>query len=412
MRICDIAQFHSPLSGGVKRYLADKRRALAAIPRAHHILVIPSHRDAVTRECGATTWEVRSPRLIGSASYRLLLARRRILDIVESEKPDLIEVGDPYRSAWIGREAARRIGIPVVANYHSDFPHALGRTLEQIVGTPGRWLLGAPINGYLRHLYNRMDVTVAATSKVCANLGAMGIQRVVRIPLGTDTAVFGPRDSRERVRAELGLLPEERLLLFVGRLAREKNIRELIGALDRIPAGLPPRRLLLVGDGELRAFVEAEARRRDDLIVLPYCDSADRLAELYSAADLFVHAGTWETFGLAAVEAQACGTPVMLVRGGGLEDATSGEPRPCVATDASSPGLAAAMAERLPLTESAPARLERHARIARQFSIASTFRSMFALYRHLIAGGTAESFAYEPTPTHELASAPLQPARS
>jgi alpha-1,6-mannosyltransferase len=411
MRICDIAQFHSPLSGGVKRYLADKRRSLAGVPGAHHVLVIPSHRDAVTREPGATTWEIRSPRLIGSASYRLLLARRRILSIVKHERPDLVEVGDPYRTAWIGLDAARANGVPVVANYHSDFPRALGRTLEQFAGAPGRWLLEAPIDRYLRHLYERMDVTVAATSRVCAQLGELGIPRVVRIPLGTDTGVFHPRDSRERVRAELGLRSDERLLLFAGRLAREKNIRELVAALDRIPAGLPPRRLLLVGDGELRGFVEAEARRRDDLIALPYCDSADRLAELYSAADLFVHAGTFETFGLAAVEAQACGTPVLLVRDGGLEDATAGEPRPCIAADAGSRSLAAAIAERLPGTETAQARLERHARIARRFSIASTFRCMFALYRHLIAGGTAETFAYEPIRTHELASESLQPAR-
>jgi len=407
VKICDIAQFYSPLSGGVKRYLMDKQRSLAARPGAHHVLVVPSHRDAVTRTAASTLHEIRSPRLPGSHSYRLLIARRRILDIARAEQPDLIEVGDPYRTAWIGLEAGREIGVPVVAFYHSDFPRAIGRTIRRFAGdTIQRWISG-PVQRYVARLYNRMDATVVSTRRLELILGACGIERLVQVPLGTDLRTFRPRGSRERVRAELGLPGEARLLLFVGRLAREKNIRHLVAALDHIGPDAAAHRLVLVGDGELRPFVEREAGRRANLLWLPYCESGQKLAELYSAADLFVHPGRYETFGLVAIEAQACGTPVLVVREGGVEEAIEGEASPIIARDGSPFALGRAIAQFLHVGDTQQARAARRQRIQRHHCGERTFDRMLALYEHLIARRPVSAFAPPPPLSHELPSSTL-----
>lgn len=407
MKICDIAQFYSPLSGGVKRYLSDKQRFLAARPGHHHVLIIPSHRDAITRTSASTLYEVRSPRLIGSRSYRLLVARERILQAVRAERPDLIEVGDPYRTAWIGLEAGREIGVPVVAYYHSDFPRAIHRTIERFAGEWAGQKLAGAIQRYLVRLYNQMAATLVSSRRLKVVLEVTGIERVVQVPLGTDLNAFRPSPARDRVRHDLGIEPECRLLLFVGRIAREKNIRQLVASLDLLPADCPPHRLILVGDGELHDFVVKEAARRRDLTWLPYCESAQRLAELYSAADLFVHPSKSETFGIVALEAQACGTPVLVVREGGVEEAIEGEQPPLVARDGSAAGLAAAIDRALRVDDSAARRAARRRRIESRFSIESTFERLLALYAHLHAGRPIAGFPAEPVGDHELSRPPV-----
>ncbi len=396
MRICDIAQFYSPLGGGVKRYLSDKQRYLAAHGNSRHILIIPSHRDAVTRGATATIHEVKSPRLPGSLSYRLLVAKERILRAVAAEKPELIEVGDPYRTAWIGLEAGRRMQVPVVAYYHSDFPRAIGRTVRRFLGRRLEGFVSGPVQSYVVRLYNHMTATVVSSRRLCDILETTGVQRIVHVPLGTDLHTFYPRPSRDRIRDELGLSPETKLLLFVGRIAREKNIRNLIGSLDLIPASAPRHHLLLVGDGELHDFVTREAAERANVSWLPYCESAQRLADFYSAADLFVHAGKYETFGIVALEAQACGTPVLVVREGGVEEATDGEQPPLQARDGSALGLAAAIHRFLRQGDTPERRAARRARIERRFSIDGTFERMLALYGHLIARRPVAEFPAEP----------------
>lgn len=385
MIVCDITQFYSPLGGGVKRYLTDKRHRLARIPDGRHVLIVPSRRDHITRKANSTVIEIRSPRLPGSKSYRILLAHRRILAAVARERPDIIEVGDPYRTAWIGLDAGRRLGVPVVAFYHSDFPRALERTIARFSGPLAARALSAPIRRYLRRLYNRMDATVVAAGRLAGTLQAQGWRNIAHIPLGTDPALFCPRDSAARIRTEFGLRPDTRLLLFIGRLAREKGIRQLVTALDLLPPDGPPCHLALVGDGELADWVHTEAGHRSNLTWLPYCESAERLADLYSAADWFVHAGRWETFGIVSLEAQACGTPVLAVRGGGLEESLSTEPAPLFADDNSPAALARAIATALGRPAATPAeRAARHRAIAEHFSVDRTFDRLFELYRQLI----------------------------
>lgn len=397
MKICDLTQFYSPLGGGVKRYISDKQRHFAKESDLEHVLIIPSARDEITTGPITRVYEVKSPRLIGSRSYRILMNRKRILEIIEKERPDLIEIGDPYRTAWIGLEAARKIGVPVISFYHSDFPRAFGRTIERFLGRPIERMISHWIDRYVVGLYNRMDATVVATRRLCDALTFCGIKRVINIPLGTDVVTFSPQPSRERIRRELGLDAKAPLLLFVGRIAREKNIRQLVGMLDHLPDRLRSAHLLLIGDGELGDWVKKQTETRTNLTWLPYSESSVQLAELYSAADLFIHPGIWETFGIVSLEAQSCGCRVIGIAGGGLEESLAGETPLILARDATGASIAEAIARALDLGETDTEREVRSARLRENFSIETTFIRMTALYRHLIAGKKAETFEI---PTH------------
>lgn len=388
MRIVDLVQFYSPISGGVKRYIEGKARHLEALPGWEHILIVPSGRNATTWAARRSVYEIRAPRVPGTRSYHMLLWAGGIPSILDRVRPDLIEVGDPYRGAWIGLRQARRRGIPVVAFYHSDYPRAVGRTVLKYFGPLGP-ACEPPISRfsqwYVRRLYSRMDATIVSTRRFYETLQGVGLANLVHIPLGTDCACFRPRpEDALRLRADLGLAPEEKLLLYVGRLGREKGIKGLVGMMELL-GPQPPVRLRVIGDGEHRDFVRRAAARDPRISWGRHCESRDELAGWYSAADLFVHAGNNETFGLVSIEAQACGLPVLAVRGGGLDETLDGEAHPHFAASPAPADLAEAVRRALQRVEPPEARLARRERIAARYGAEATYGALTALYARLHA---------------------------
>jgi alpha-1,6-mannosyltransferase len=168
-------------------------------------------------------------------------------------------------------------------------------------------------------------------------------------------------------------------------------MRELIVMMDHLAPEGGPLHLLLVGDGELRHDVQADVRGRRDITWLPYLEDSERLADLYSAADLFVHAGVNETFGLVSLEAQACGTRVLAVRGGGLDETLAGEFPQIMAVDARGASFADAVRCIRQLHETEADRHRRRERIVNTFSWQRTYSQLTALYGHLGAGRSVES---------------------
>jgi alpha-1,6-mannosyltransferase len=386
VKVCDIVQFYGSLSGGVKRFIQDKMRFFAGTEDIEHIVIVPARRQAITREWNSRVYGIASLPLVGSQSYRMLLNRKAILDIIQRERPDVLEVGDPYRAAWIAEEARRIHHIPVVAYYHSDFPRALGRTLRRFAGPLAERICNRHIERYLTGLYNRLDATVVASDWCRNHLQEIGVNRVIRIPLGTDTEVFAPRDSREMILGELGLNHEARLLLYCGRLAREKNIRRLLEMIDLVAERHPLAHLLLVGDGELRHMVQGHARRNPRVSWRPYCEDVARLCDLYSAAELLVHGGQIETFGLVSIEAQACGTPVIAVRRSGISETIVDQEPLTMAVDARPESLAEAVIQGLDRPRAPGHRQRRREQIRQRFCWRHTYQQLSTLYRFLSAG--------------------------
>jgi alpha-1,6-mannosyltransferase len=394
MKICDVVQFYSPIGGGIRRYLDEKVRHFSGLAGLEHIAIVPSHRDAVSTRYHTRFYEVKSPPLIGSLGYRALLGRRRIISIIEQERPELIEVGDAYLSAWFCLEAARRSDIPIVGFYHSEFPRALGRTIGRFSNGRAERAASKWTNRYIRTLYNRMSATIVASRSMEMVLNTCGIQRIVRIQLGTDTNIFRPSNGADLVRDKVGVDKDAMLLVYVGRLAREKHIRALIHMMNYLGTEPGPSgryHLMLVGDGELRGYVRKMAHERRDLTWHRYCDSPQLLAAYYTAADLLVHAGQYETFGITSLEAQACGTRVLGVRGGGMDETLEGE-NPLVMAASTHPRDLAEGVRRIRMLDNSQSPEERRHRIVSNFSISSTFDRLIRFYAHLLDRGPVDAF--------------------
>ncbi len=169
---------------------------------------------------------------------------------------------------------------------------------------------------YARALYRRLDATVSPSPAMAARLRAIGIEAAC-IPLGVDLDLFHPARRDPELRRGLGATDHDLLLVYAGRLDRERRPDLLMDAFERLPAGLRAA-LVLVGDGPLRDALAERARRHGRARVLPFEPDRARLAMLLASADLYVSAMPHETFGLAVVEAQACGLPVVGVRSGAM----------------------------------------------------------------------------------------------
>lgn len=306
--VVDATMFWSATSGGVRRYLRAKGQWMAHHEAWRHTIAAPSTSDpSVQRLPGMA--------LPGSGGYRLPWQRAALTDRLAGLSPDLIEAGDPYRLAWAALDAGQRCHVPVVAFCHSN----IERLAATLAGPRLARVAAGAARRYAGHLYREFDLVFAPSEAMREHLLDWGVPKVVHQPLGVDTEVFHPSRADPAWRASLNLPEGTRLLVYAGRFAPEKNLDVLAAAVDR----LGPRHVLLaLGAGPTPP-------RGDRVIVRPFIGDSTQLATVLASADAFVHAGDQETFGLAALEAMACGTPVVACAAEGLAelvDASVGMP--------------------------------------------------------------------------------------
>lgn len=221
-------------------------------------------------------------------------------------KPDIIHVMNPTFIGAVGTIMAQIGNVPLVGSVHMDID-------TYVTQYAGAW--GLPIAwAYFRLWHNRARINLAPSTATLQQITAHGIQRGQHWQRGIDLTRFRriPRNHALRQRLTNNH-PDDLLLLYVGRLSKEKGVQQL-HALCKIPGV----RLALVGGGPQavdmqRFFADTEALFTGIL-------TGEDLIEAYAAADVFVFPSQSETFGLAPLEAMACGLPVIAPFAGGLRD--------------------------------------------------------------------------------------------
>lgn len=318
MKLCDLTQFYSPLSGGVKRYAHEKINYIQnSAANDEHVLIVPDAETKVTNVGRSRIYSIHSPLLSRTSRYRALVNLRAVEAVFERERPDLIEVGDPYQTAWKAIASGEALRIPVIGFYHSHFPEAYLRSTQKFLGATATEMMVDAASRYVRKLYNCFEATLVPSAQLARVLVDWGVRNVRAVDLGVNTEVFrADPDDRAETRGDLGVEAEQRLLLYVGRLAPEKNVQTLFAAFELLARRRPNCfHLMVIGDGAQRATIQRLKALTGAVTWQPYCTDSAELARHYRAADLFVHPGIQETFGFVALESQACGTPVVGISG-------------------------------------------------------------------------------------------------
>jgi alpha-1,6-mannosyltransferase len=383
--LCDLVQFHSPISGGIRRYLSDKAKTLQNFPGIEHHLVIPGAEDRDWTEGKTHYHSIRSPMLPGSKSYRSFHSTSRIHKILDRIQPDLIEVADPYQSAWAAIHWAESHPCKVLLFYHSDYPRAWHRVLRRIRLGGVAQLYQYLVDAYLKRTFGRVDAIACSTEKYERYWSARLDKPVLNTPLGFDPQHFHPVENSSWVKESIGIPPERPLALFVGRLAPEKRLPLLLKAHERLLQRMPYAELLIVGDGEESQHLQELARQLNLRVHWkPFCSDPATLAAYYSACDVLAHPGRNETFGLSVTEALACGTPVVAFLQSGLESACRlVEPNHLV-RDSDLDGFAESMRHCMNQARSWKQRWQQHEAIKAQASLDRTIPQMLAHYRELL----------------------------
>ncbi len=309
LRIVRLANFVTPVSGGLRTAL---RHLGAGYLAAGHepVLIVPGpRRREETTEQGLVI-TLPGPVLPGSGGYRVLTDRRAVARTLASLAPDRLEVSDRTTLRWTG-DWARRHGVRSAMVSH-----------ESATGLLRTWgLPGAPARALADRLNSRTaqgyDTVVCTTDWAAAEFRRIGAGQVVRAPLGVDLELLHPHRfaaNRERSRARYAGRGQV-LLVLCSRLSAEKRPERALDALAELRRRGTPAVLTVAGTGPLLPRLAARARReRLPVRFLGHVGGRETLAELLACADVVLAPGPVETFGLAAMEALACGTPVAVSR--------------------------------------------------------------------------------------------------
>ncbi len=387
MKICDLTQFYSPVSGGVKRYLAEKSAYLSTRTGHRHVLVVPGETTSVRDDGPTRTYTIHSPLISRTSRYRALINLGAVERVLEAERPDIIESGDPYQIAWKALASGKALGIPVVGFYHSHFPEAYFRTVSKFFGQTATAMVMDAARRYVRALYRRFARTLVPSAPLAAVLADWGVPNVAAVDLGVDPTVFHPGDEQggPSARAEMKLPPDTKLLLYVGRLSHEKNTQTLFAAFHRLCRRNAGKfHLLVIGDGQQRKLVKALRDKTGAVTWHPYCSNPQELARFYRAADLFVHPGVQETFGLVTLESQACGTPVVGIRGSYMDRIVFSSLGSWAAENR--PESLANAIEHMSHTDLRAIGLRSSRMVAERYNWTHVFDRLFGIYAEVIAG--------------------------
>ena len=223
---------------------------------------------------------------------------------------DLVHIHTPFLAHYAGVQFARRARIPVVETYHTFFEEYL----HHYVPLLPRWLGRRLARALTRAQCAQVDAIIAPSQPMRAMLEQIGVRVPVRvIPTGLPADRF-VRGDGARFRQQHGIPAQRPLLLYVGRVAHEKNIGFLLESFCIVRRARPDALLVIAGEGPARAALGIQAERLGlgrAVIFVGYLDRQQALADCYAAAAVFVFASRTETQGLVLLEAMAQGCPVV-----------------------------------------------------------------------------------------------------
>ncbi len=309
MKILMISDVYFPRVNGVSTSIGTFRHELARL--GHQVdLIAPDYPAGCAPEDGI--YRVRSravprdpeDRAMSLAGVRALHSR------LAGGGYDLVHVQTPFIAHYAGLAIARRLGVPCIETYHTFFEEYL---FHYVPFLPRNWMR-ALARRFSRAQGGSVDALVVPSPAMRDALSAYGVTAPMHvIPTGIRAAEFRGGDGA-RFRVWLDIPADAPLMLFVGRVAHEKNIGFLLRAFSRALAYMPKMMLVVAGEGPAESSLRRLAdqlRIAKSMRFVGYLDRKNALLDCYRAADAFVFASRTETQGLVLLEAMAMGLPVI-----------------------------------------------------------------------------------------------------
>lgn len=228
---------------------------------------------------------------------------------LEEFSPDIIHVATPFNMGLCGVYLAKKLSIPLVGSYHTDFDHYL-KFYDLKFFSKILWK-------YMNWFHKPFKKLFVPSNETLTQLKYHGFTNLEVWPGGVDCQLFHPFYEKQAIREQWGI-SKKYLLTYVGRLAPEKDVNTLLEVAKSLPAEINEEvQWFVIGDGPQREELQIEAP--ENMTLTGYL-TGEQLAEIYSASDLFVFPSPTETFGNVVIEALASGTPAITANSGGVKN--------------------------------------------------------------------------------------------
>ncbi len=319
MRIIIETLSYPPNVSGVAVFVSQLSESFAQAGHDVHIITTNNHLKTVSERRGnLTVHRLRSfPNPIRRGFYLPWMVRRLVSQLIEEIQPDVIHVNDPMATSRYLQAAGDRLGIPTIVSNHFGMEYVLA-----YVPKFSRRLIQAYIRQWMIRFYNQCDRVVAPSESALRALKKLGVTAPLQaVSNGVDLHrffIYFPLDEYRQKYA----LPDRPLVLYVGRIDKDKSIPVLLKAFEKVSQETNAQ-LVLVGSGsKAKALLKpARAVLGDRLRWLgPINHESDDLVALYQLADIFVMPSAIETQSISTLEAMAAGRPVVAANGGALPE--------------------------------------------------------------------------------------------
>jgi glycosyltransferase involved in cell wall biosynthesis len=293
MRYAIVTETYPPEINGVALTVQGLELGLRA--RGHEVLLVrPRQQDEV--RAGSDTLLVRGAGLPRYPGLKFgFPATKSLLELWTTCPPDAIYVATEGPLGWSALRAARKLGIPAATGFHTRF--------DQYMRDYGMPFLESTALRWMRRFHNGGDATLVPTRELAEFLQSQNFKQVVRLARAVDADQFSPDRRDAALRRSWGLDEADLAVIYLGRIAPEKNLDLAVRAFRELQRDRPDARFVWVGDGPAR---EKLAQEHPDFIFCGLQRGAE-VARHFASADLFLFPSHSETFGNTTLEAMASG---------------------------------------------------------------------------------------------------------
>lgn len=309
MRVVQVANFYGPRSGGLRTAVDRLGAEYCALGHEVYLIVPGSYPQRHVLGSGVVRISLPARLIPFTAGYRAVLPGP-VTALLQQLGPDAIEVSDRLTLRSLG-PWGRRHGVATVMISHERLDRLVGQVLPRSAAV----MVADFAN---RRTAANYDAVVCTTGFAREEFDRIGADNVATVPLGVDLEQFHPRRRCAEMRSRWAA-PQQTLLVHCGRLSVEKHAHRSIDTVAALRDSGVDAQLVVVGEGPLRARLERQASGLP-VAFTGYVGCRDTVATILASADVALAPGPHETFGLAALEALACGTPAVVSRTSALAE--------------------------------------------------------------------------------------------
>jgi glycosyltransferase involved in cell wall biosynthesis len=293
----------------------------------HRVLIFaPNNKLKYEANPENNIWRLPSVKFYGEKNFRFAV-RELFPNEILNIPLDVVHIQTPFPIGRAGLRLARSKKIRSVHTYHTryqEYIHYL-RFPDFIMKVGGKKLGIAIIIFIARRFLNKHDAIIAPSYGIKRELESFGVKKPITvIPTGIDiekTLSFANSEDQSTL-VKLKIDNDDEIVVLTSRLAKEKNIEFLLRAMKIITEKIPQARFIIIGDGDYKKYLEEQVMNLslEDRVIFTGFMKHEQIFPIYKIAKVFLFSSLTETQGLSALEAMACGVPVVALKGTGIED--------------------------------------------------------------------------------------------